>query len=86
MPAHPIVPAAYAFLSYAIPIVAGLLLVISIVTIIRAQHVSSGARVGWTAVVVLFPVVGSTIWLLHHWTVRREQRRVGSTPARDATA
>ncbi|NQX26045.1 PLDc N-terminal domain-containing protein [Microbacteriaceae bacterium VKM Ac-2854] len=76
MPTDPIIPTAYDFLWWAIPIAAAILLVISIVTIIKARHLTAGARVGWTAIVVLFPIVGSAIWLLQYFTSQRHTRKL----------
>ncbi|QHC56669.1 phospholipase D-like protein [Rathayibacter tanaceti] len=83
-PEHVIIPDAYAFFWYAIPIAAAILLVSALVTIIRAQRLSTATRVGWLVVVVLLPVVGSILWLLYYRAVARLPRQ--STEAQSVGA
>jgi hypothetical protein len=54
----------FSILSVALPIV-------SIVTLITTKTLTNAARVGWTVVVVLLPILGSVAWLITLWASRR---------------
>nr|WP_302051550.1 PLDc N-terminal domain-containing protein [Rathayibacter sp. VKM Ac-2835] len=49
------------------------MLIVSIVTLIRTKTLTDAARVGWTVVVVLLPVLGSAAWLVTLWAGRRSR-------------
>ncbi|NRG42598.1 PLDc N-terminal domain-containing protein [Rathayibacter sp. VKM Ac-2835] len=68
-----LVPAHYDVVWAVFPILSVALLIVSIVTLIRTKTLTDAARVGWTVVVVLLPVLGSAAWLVTLWAGRRSR-------------
>ncbi|WP_372487851.1 PLDc N-terminal domain-containing protein [Rathayibacter festucae] len=66
-----LVPAYYDAAWVVFSILSAALLIVSIVTLVRTKSLSNAARVGWTAVVVLLPVLGSAAWLATLWAGHR---------------
>lgn len=71
----PVIPAVYAILWYAIPLLHAALLVAAVLTIVKAPFLSPIERVTWTIVSIVIPILGPLAWLAFYFTDARRRRQ-----------
>ncbi|WP_169332112.1 PLD nuclease N-terminal domain-containing protein [Acaricomes phytoseiuli] len=66
-----------------LPILMIVLLAVALISLARSKSVTPGQRVLWAVVIVLLPILGSVLWLVVAFLIRRQEDGKQSSANRD---